>query len=138
MKHESWWAAILSVLFLHRKNIIMTSEKIKTVSVNHHLLPVLRFRSRVWDMLCLIIYLKQWFSTRGSFVSEGTLKILGDIFGHCTWQGVGLCYWHLVGRGQGATKDPTVYRTDLPLNTELIWPQMLPVLRVRNPVLKAH
>ena len=64
----------MSVLFLHRKNIIMTSEKIKTVSVKHHLLPVLRFRSRVWDMLCLIIYLKQWFSTRGSFVSEGTLK----------------------------------------------------------------
>ena len=104
----------------------MTSEKIKTVSVNHHLLPVLRFRSRVWDTLALIIYLKQWFSTRGSFASRGHLKILGDIFGHCTWQGMGLCYWHLVGRGQGAGKDPTVYRIDLLLNTELIWPQMLP------------
>ena len=40
----------------------MTSEKIKTVSVNHHLLPVLRFRSRVWDMLCLIKVLGEGFA----------------------------------------------------------------------------
>ena len=65
---------------------------------------------------------------QGQFCFEGTLKNPWRHFRslYLTWQGMGLCYWHLVGRGQGAGKDPTVYRIDLLLNTELIWPQMLP------------
>ena len=49
----------------------------------------------------------QWFSMdRGPISSfQGTLSRL---WGRRALQGVGSCYWHLVGRGQGCCKHPSV------------------------------
>lgn len=46
----------------------------------------------------------------------------GGIFGCHRCVG---CYWHLVGKGRDAAKQP--------LTTRIIWPHMSVIMRVRNP-----
>lgn len=55
------------------------------------------------------VTVKNWFSTEGGFVPQGALAMSRDMFGYHIW-GQG-CYWHLVGRSQGAAGHPTVHRT---------------------------
>lgn len=52
--------------------------------------------TKLWDFL---VYLEEWFSAGGSFLSSGFLEASGDISG-CPSLGAGGggCYWYLVGR----------------------------------------
>lgn len=82
------------------ENIVVKSEKVKTVSVSHHLLPWLfRFTTVVWATRFLIICLKQWFSSRGDCAPKGTFNNFLRHFCLSQLASDGVCYWHLVGRG---------------------------------------
>lgn len=65
-----------------------------------------KFHNKIYRQL---LYLQQWFLTRGNSVSQETFGNVWRRF--CLSQLVEVGYWHLVGRVRKVPKHPTVNRT---------------------------
>ena len=84
----------------------------------------------MWLRFCI-----SWtFSTGwgGAFAPRGYLTVFGNKLGCAGW--VIKCSWHLMRRGQGFAKHPTMHRTAC--HNRTTFPQMSLVPRLRHPIIE--